>query len=220
MHYFQFNIKDYHFATKHFNYVEHGAYLVLMSVLYETEKPLTANINELIKTCMARNEEEINAIKYILENFFIKTEDGYVQKRAMAELDKYKSNGEKRSKASHVRWAKHKNKDLDANAMQVNSTSNANQETQTIKQEIDTPFVKPLDVNLDIWNNYMTLRRANNKPITDANIKALRREAANAGLSLNAVITVCVENSWISFRADWVNRKKVEENKTKEVWGK
>ena len=70
MHYFQFNIKDYHFATKHFNYVEHGAYLVLMSVLYETEKPLTANINELIKTCMARNEEEINAIKYILENCF------------------------------------------------------------------------------------------------------------------------------------------------------
>jgi hypothetical protein len=31
-------------------------------------------------------------------------------------------------------------------------------------------------------------------------------------------ITVCVENNWISFKADWVNRKKVEANKTKEVW--
>ena len=215
MHYFQFNIKDYHFATKHFNYVEHGAYLVLMSVLYETEKPLTANIYELIKTCMARNEEEINAIKYILENFFIKTEDGYVQKRAMAELDKYKSNGEKRSKASHVRWAKHKNKDLDANAMQVNSTSNANQETQTIKQEIDTPFVKPLDVSQNIWEEYMRLRKAQNKPISELNIKAFRREAARAGITLNGVLTHCVENSWISFKSEWLGKQVKEDQPIK-----
>jgi hypothetical protein len=97
---------------------------------------------------------------------------------------------------------------------------NANQEPLTNNKEQFIEFVKPLDVNLEVWNNYMTLRRAQNKPITDANIKALRREAANAGMNLNAVITVCVENSWISFRADWVDRKKVEENKAKEVWGK
>jgi len=215
MHYFKFNIKDYHFATKHFNYIEHGAYLLLMSVYYETEKPLPLNINEVTKTCMARNEEEINAIKYVLENFFTKTEDGYVQKRAMAELNQYKSNGEKRSYASNVRWAKHKNKDSDANAMQMDSTSNANQETQTIKQETDTPFVKPLDVSQNIWEEYMRLRKAQNKPISELNIKAFRREAARAGISLNGVLTHCVENSWISFKSEWLGKKVKEEQPTK-----
>ena len=79
MHYFKFNIKDYFFATKHLNYTEHGAYLHLISAYYETEKPLSLNVDHIIKGCMAKNEEEINAIKYVLENFFTKTEDGYVQ---------------------------------------------------------------------------------------------------------------------------------------------
>jgi uncharacterized protein YdaU (DUF1376 family) len=160
MHYFKFNIKDYHFATKHFNYIEHGAYLVLMSVLYETEKPLTVNMNELIKTCMARNEEEINAIKYVLENFFTKTEDGYVQKRAMAELDHYKSNGEKKSYASHVRWSKHKNKKSDADAMQMDSTNDANQETENNKHET----VYTSEKFLEFWDTWPKSKRKAAKP--------------------------------------------------------
>jgi uncharacterized protein YdaU (DUF1376 family) len=196
--------------------IQHGAYRQLIDQYYLNEKPLTLDLEVLCADLLVRGEDEKKAIIFILEKFFSKTEDGYVHKRCNTVIQAFKDKSDKNRNNAVKRWSKVKN----ANALPQECERNANQEPLTNNKEQLIEFVKPLDVNLEVWNNYMTLRRAQNKPITDANIKALRREAANAGLSLNAVITVCVENSWISFRADWVNRKKVEENKTKEVWGK
>ena len=218
MHYFEYNIKDYRADAFQLTLIQHGAYKQLIDQYYLNEKPLTLNIDDLCYELLIRGDDEKKAIVFILEKFFDKTEDGYAHKRCDVVIKKYKAKSNQSRNAVNTRWAKEKGKDTDV--IRESYDRNTNQEQLTNNKEQIIEFVKPLDVNLDIWNNYMTLRRANNKPITDANIKALRREAANAGLSLNAVITVCVENSWISFRADWVNRKKVEENKTKEVWGK
>jgi uncharacterized protein YdaU (DUF1376 family) len=196
--------------------IQHGAYRQLIDQYYLNERPLTLDLEVLCDDLLVRGEDEKKAIVFILGKFFSKTEDGYVHKRCNTVIQAFKDKSDKNRNNAVKRWSKVK----DANALPQECERNANQEPLTNNKEQFIEFVKPLDVNLEVWNKYMTLRRAQNKPITDANIKALRREAANAGLSLNAVITVCVENSWISFRADWVNRKKVEENKTKEVWGK
>jgi uncharacterized protein YdaU (DUF1376 family) len=218
MHYFEYNIKDYRADAFQLTLIQHGAYKQLIDQYYLNEKPLTLNIDDLCYELLIRGDDEKKAIVFVLEKFFDKTEGGYVHKRCDAVIQKYKAKSNQSRNAVNTRWAKEKGNDTDV--IRESYDRNTNQELLTNNKEQFIEFVKPLDVNLEIWNNYMTLRRAQNKPITDANIKALRREAANAGLSLNAVITVCVENSWISFRADWVNRKKVEENKTKEVWGK
>lgn len=216
MHYFEHNIKDYRADAFTLTMIQHGAYRQLIDQYYLNEKPLTLDLEALCADLLVRGEDEKKAIVFILGKFFSKTEDGYVHKRCNTVIQAFKDKSDKNRNNAVKRWSKVK----DANALPQECERNANQEPLTNNKEQLIEFVKPLDVNLEVWNNYMTLRRAQNKPITDANIKALRREAANAGLSLNAVITVCVENSWISFRADWVNRKKVEENKTKEVWGK
>jgi hypothetical protein len=196
--------------------IQHGAYRQLIDQYYLNEKPLTLDLEVLCADLLVRGEDEKKAIVFILGKFFSKTEDGYVHKRCNTVIQAFKEKSDKNRNNAVKRWSKVK----DANALPQECERNANQEPLTNNKEQFIEFVKPLDVNLEVWNNYMTLRRAQNKPITDANIKALRREAANAGMNLNAVITVCVENSWISFRADWVDRKKVEENKAKEVWGK
>jgi uncharacterized protein YdaU (DUF1376 family) len=216
MHYFEHNIKDYRADAFTLTMIQHGAYRQLIDQYYLNEKPLTLDLEVLCADLLVRGEDEKKAIVFILGKFFSKTEDGYVHKRCNTVIQAFKDKSDKNRNNAVKRWSKVK----DANALPQECERNANQEPLTNNKEQFIEFVKPLDVNLEVWNNYMTLRRAQNKPITDANIKALRREAANAGLTLNAVITVCVENSWISFRADWVNRKKVEENKTKEVWGK
>jgi uncharacterized protein YdaU (DUF1376 family) len=216
MHYFEHNIKDYRADAFTLTMIQHGAYRQLIDQYYLNEKPLTLDLEVLCADLLVRGEDEKKAIVFILGKFFSKTEDGYVHKRCNTVIQAFKDKSDKNRNNAVKRWSKVK----DANALPQECERNANQEPLTNNKEQLIEFVKPLDVNLEVWNNYMTLRRAQNKPITDANIKALRREAANAGLTLNAVITVCVENSWISFRADWVNRKKVEENKTKEVWGK
>jgi uncharacterized protein YdaU (DUF1376 family) len=216
MHYFEHNIKDYRADAFTLTMIQHGAYRQLIDQYYLNEKPLTLDLEVLCADLLVRGEDEKKAIVFILGKFFSKTEDGYVHKRCNTVIQAFKEKSDKNRNNAVKRWSKVK----DANALPQECERNANQEPLTNNKEQFIEFVKPLDVNLEVWNNYMTLRRAQNKPITDANIKALRREAANAGMNLNAVITVCVENSWISFRADWVDRKKVEENKAKEVWGK
>jgi uncharacterized protein YdaU (DUF1376 family) len=218
MHYFEYNIKDYRADAFQLTLIQHGAYKQLIDQYYLNEKPLTLNIDDLCYELLIRGDDEKKAIVFILEKFFDKTEDGYAHKRCDVVIKKYKAKSNQSRNAVNTRWAKEKGKDTDV--IRESYDRNTNQEQLTNNKEQIIEFVKPLDVNLDVWNNYMTLRRANNKPITEANIKALRREAAQAGMNLNSVITICVENSWISFRSDWMDRKKVEQNKTKEVWGK
>ena len=198
MHYFEHNIKDYRADAFQLNLIQHGAYRQLLDQYYLNEKPLSLDLNTLFQDLLIRDEDEKNTIIYILEKFFNKTEDGYVHKRCDVVIQKFKAKSDKSRSAVNTRWAKAKEKKDEP------------------AEVIDMPFVKPLDVNLAVWNEYMNLRKAQNKPISEANIKALRREAAQAGMSLNAVITTCVENSWVSFRAEWMDRKqKPEEVVTK-----
>jgi len=218
MHYFQYNIKDYRADAFQLTLIQHGAYKQLIDQYYLNESPLSLDLEVLFYDLLIRGDDEKKAIVFILEKFFDKTEVGYVHKRCNTVIQKYKAKSDQSRNAVNTRWAKEKGKDTDV--IRESYDRNTNQEPLTINKEQLIEFVKPLDVNLELWNNYMTLRRAQNKPITDANIKALRREAAQAGMSLNGVITICVENSWISFRSDWLDRKKVAEEKTKEVWGK
>lgn len=216
MHYFEHNIKDYRADAFQLTMIQHGVYRQLIDQYYLNESPLTLDIETLCADLLVRDENEKNTVVYILGKFFDKTEIGYVHKRCDAVIKAFKEKSNKNRNNAITRWSKVK----DANALPKECERNANQEPLNNNNEQPIEYVKPLDVNLAVWNDYMTLRRAQNKPITDANIKALRREGAQAGMNLNAVITTCVENSWISFRADWMDRKKVAENKTKEVWGK
>lgn len=51
--------------------------------------------------------------------------------------------------------------------------------------------------------DFLKVRKAKRAPLTETAIEGIRREAEKAGLSLLQAITVCVENSWQGFRADW-----------------
>lgn len=220
MHYFEHNIKDYRADAFQLTLIQHGAYRQLIDQYYLNETPLALDIEELCNDLMIRGEDEKKAVVYILGKFFNKTEMGYVHKRCDVVIKAFKEKSDQSRKAVNTRWAKVKEQKDNTNVIRESYERNTNQEPLTNNKETEIAVVKPLDVNLSVWDNYMILRKAQNKPITETNIKALRREATQAGMSLNAVITMCVENSWVSFRAEWVDRKKVQENKTKEVWGK
>ena len=200
MHYFEHNIKDYRADAFQLTLIQHGAYRQLIDQYCLNEQQLPLELEDLFNDLLIRGDDEKAAALYILGKFFNKTEDGYVHKRCEATIKKYQGKSTHGSDAAHIRWAKERAKKANENVTQ-----------EKINDETTIAYVKPLDVNLVIWQDYMTLRRAQNKPVSDANIKALRREAANAGLTLNDVITICVERSWISFSADWIDKPKAKE---------
>lgn len=137
MHYYQFNIGDYHSHTAHLDPLEDIAYRRMIDWCYLHEKPLPADIDEIAREIRMR--EHCTCIAYVLQKYFTLTETGYLNNRIVKEIKEYKSISSKRKKAANKRWAnKHAGLSGDASALQVQSKSNAKQEPRTKKQETRT----------------------------------------------------------------------------------
>lgn len=72
---------------------------------------------------------------------------------------------------------------------------------------------KPDDVSPDVWQDFMTLRKAKKAPGTKTAIDGIRAQAGKAGMSLDEVLRMCCERGWTGFKADWVlNQPAVSKN--------
>lgn len=110
MHYYQYNIADYRKDTTHLSLLEHGCYRQLLDQYYLDEKPLPADEDKLFRLFNARTEDEKQAMRNVLMDFWTKTEGGYVQGRSDREIQTYKERLETASRAGR------KSADLRANS--------------------------------------------------------------------------------------------------------
>lgn len=91
MHYYKKNIGDYRAATAHLTLLEHGVYNWLIDTYYVNEQPLPLDERTLFRTAGARTEDEKQAVRDILDEFFAKTEAGWVHKRCDKEILAYQA---------------------------------------------------------------------------------------------------------------------------------
>lgn len=63
---------------------------------------------------------------------------------------------------------------------------------------------RPDDVDAQVWEEFLILRKQKKKTFTDLALQGMRREAEAAGLSLEAAMTMCVENGWTGFKEKYV----------------
>jgi len=142
MHYYQFNIGDYAKYTRHLNLIEDLAYRRLIDHYYLTEKPLALDVKKLSRLIgMQENKEEVSQV---LDDFFLKSEDGYYQNRINEEIIKYHSradsaraNGKKGGrpkKPTETQSVNLANPD-ETESKAKKSESKANQEPLTTNQE-------------------------------------------------------------------------------------
>jgi uncharacterized protein YdaU (DUF1376 family) len=86
--------------TSHLSLAEHGAYTVLLDHYYGTEKPLQDDHLALCRICRAFDDQERNAVKSIMDQFFPQYADGMRHnKRADEEIAKTNAINQKRSAA-------------------------------------------------------------------------------------------------------------------------
>jgi uncharacterized protein YdaU (DUF1376 family) len=100
MHYYKFNIGDYAAHTRHLSLMEDLAYRRMLDMSYTTEVPLPLDVKKIARAIIMR--EHITEIEQVLEDFYTKTDDGWIQKRVVKELvlcnakaDKARENGKK-----------------------------------------------------------------------------------------------------------------------------
>lgn len=161
MHYYQFNIGDYQSHTAHLSELEDLAYRRLLDWIYLHEKPIPLEINEVARNIRMRTQSESIAI--VLQEFFIRTEAGWVSARVQREIDKAGDKSQKASQSAKARW--------DADALRKQSESNATHNTEpitynTVKTDICPPDGEPAlpdcqhQAVIDLYHHQLpTLRR-------------------------------------------------------------
>lgn len=102
MHSYQHNIKTFNSATRHLTRVERSLYRDLIELYYDTEKPLTNCLERLARLVIAHSDEEKNALKYVLTEFFELTGDVYTHSFCDDEIDKFRSNNSAKAKAGRA----------------------------------------------------------------------------------------------------------------------
>ena len=102
MHYYQFHIGDYVTHTKHLTLLEDLAFRRLLDHYYLHEQPIRQR--EIARQIGMRDHEQ--EVLSVLEEFFVSTENGYINPRADKEIAKYNEFIEAGKRGAAIRWSK------------------------------------------------------------------------------------------------------------------
>ncbi len=106
MNYFPFHIGDYLSATRHLSWEEDLAYRRVLDTYYTNEKPLPSEVKQVCRLILATTEQQREAVKTILEEFFELTPDGWINRRADAEILAMQGKQQKQRDRANAMWEK------------------------------------------------------------------------------------------------------------------
>jgi uncharacterized protein YdaU (DUF1376 family) len=215
MHYYQFNIGDYKSHTEHLSDMEDLTYRRLLDWYYLHETPIPLEINETARQIRMRSHSD--CITTVLQEYFERTEIGWIHHRADKEIAKTGEKSEKASASAKARWDRAK----DANALQTQSESNATHNTEHItqdtkpKEKIKQPYQALFDV---FWEKYPK------KVGKDAALKAFQKRKPDQAMlhtMLDAVHFQRSSDAWqrdggqyIPNPATWLNQGRWQDEVT------
>ncbi len=213
MHYYKFNIPDWHLATSHLSLMEEVIYFKLINFYYDTEKPIPLETHSVLRRL--RLETHKDSVDLILDEFFDLQNDGWHHARCKTELAKYHERAEVNKKVGKLGGRPKKINDLDDNPQKTQSVSKNNpQETLTTNYKLlttnhknTTPkVVTPEGVSDDLWNDFLVYRKRLKAPITDRVLTRLVKEANLAKMPLTEVLETIMFKGWKSFEASWATQ--------------
>ncbi len=199
MYYYKRNIGDYYKKAGRLTMLQHGAYTQLIDACYDRE--VFPTLDEAIEWTWASTEEEIQAVKFVLQRFFTLEDGVYSQHRINEEVENFKKNGEtnrrialereeKRRQAKAKRDENSTNRDSDStnrdNSVNDSSTKHAqdvnepppNQEPRTKNQEpLKEPMSSKPDTVVEIFNYWKEVfaKKANTTLSTKRKAKIKQR---------------------------------------------
>jgi len=209
MHYYQFHIGDYVTHTKHLTLLEDLAFRRLLDFYYLHEKPIRQR--EIARQIGMRDHEQ--EVLSVLEEFFVSTDEGYINPRADREIAKFKDFSEAGKRGAAKRWGS--DSPPIATPLPAHSPPNAtpiatNNHKPITNNQINTVATAPESVDNSVWEDFLKIRKAKKAPMTATALEAIKREAEKAGWPLNDAIKECVVRGWQGFKAEWVEKRTVD----------
>jgi len=203
MHYYQFHIGDYMSHTRHLSLMEDLAYRRLLDFYFLHEQPIKHR-DAARQVGMREHEEDVLTV---LNEFFLSTENGFVNPRADKEIKQYKEFAEAGKRGAAKRWGTPPNGEANSppNATPI-ATNNHKPLTTNHKpkKEIATVVACPPDVDQQIWDDWKQLRKAKKAPVTETVVKSARKEAAKANMAFSDFLSVWCARGSQGLQADWL----------------
>ena len=154
MHYYKFNISDWHLATSHLSLEEEAVYFKLVNFYYDTERPIPLETKSVIRRLRLGNYTAM--VDCVLEEFFNLQADGWHHERCDDEIEKYHHKAEVNQKVGKLGGRPKKINDLDNNPQKTQSVSEINpQKTLTTNHKPITTNHNISPIGFDLfWNSY------------------------------------------------------------------
>lgn len=102
VHHYPWHPGDYALATRHLSLIEDLAYRRILDLYYSAEKKPPSDIDRVARLIMM--PEHAEAVGQVLREFFIQTDEGWMQRRAEREITKYHGFGEAGRRGAESRW--------------------------------------------------------------------------------------------------------------------
>ncbi len=212
MHYYQHHIGDFIKATARLSDSQSMAYLRLIWMYYDSEKPLTLDTKVLAFQIGASVEDT----ELLLKSFFALENDGWHQTRCDKEIEDYREFLNKKINAGKASAERRKNNSSTGVQQVFNNSSTdvqltTNQQPLTTnhkpKKENATSVACPDSVSQQVWNDWMTVRKEKKaKTLTETGWNGFVKQVEKAGWSLEQAITHCCLKQWVGFEAAWVQK--------------
>jgi len=230
MHFYKFHIGDYMSHTRHLSLLEDLAYRRLLDFYFLHEQPIKHR-DAARQIGMREHEEDVLTV---LNEFFLSTDDGFVNPRANKEIQEYKAHQGTSAYGAFIRdnqslksvvqkdvYIQHfTNGTLDtyintlrAQDVPIMSTSSIHDATNNHKplttnhkpkKESATVVACPPDVSQQIWNDWVALRKSKKAPITQTVLNGAIAEAKILGWPLEKFLAEWCSRGSQGLKADWI----------------
>ena len=206
MHFYQFHIGDYKSHTHHLNLFEDLAFRRLLDYYYLHEIPIKQR-DIARQIGMRDNEQEVLSV---LNEFFVSTDVGFINPRADAEIVKYRKFSDDGKKGAAKRWHKDTNGEANSppNATPI-ATNNQEPITNNQKKTVAPKVARPELVSSQVWEDWLSIRRAKKLPLTDTAWTQILAEIEKSGHSVDVVIKECCLRGWAAFKVAWLKENPI-----------
>jgi uncharacterized protein YdaU (DUF1376 family) len=226
--------------TRHLSLLEDLAYRRLLDFYFLHEQPIKHR-DAARQIGMREHEEDVLTV---LNEFFLSTDDGFVNPRANKEIEEYKAHQGTSAYGAFIRdnqslksvvqkdvYIQHFTngtidtyiKTLRGQDVPIMPTSSIHDATNNHKplttnhkpkREGATSVACPLDVDQQIWDDWKQLRKAKKAPVTETVVNSARKEALKANMSFSDFLTVWCARGSQGLQADWLKPEEKNLSKT------
>ncbi|MDE1906040.1 MAG: YdaU family protein [Rhodospirillales bacterium] len=211
---------DYLRDTRHLTPAKHGIYLLLLMYCWDQKAPVPLDEQEAAGLANCRSADEVESLRYVLNRFFVRLDDGWYNKRIQEEIERYAAISSKRAGAARdgaaARAALRKMMDssnCSANAHQLPSKSTTPSPSPSPSPSLSqTPKAKdkptpsaarssfvPAGVSDSTWQAFKETRAKLRAPLTDVAAEQIGKrlaEFATRGHDPEAVVLTSIERGW------------------------